>query len=173
MMAGKWQKYTEKYGDYYGDLLNEHMRQVLKTGVRVLLKDTQQDSGTAAYHWTVVPNKTDKVRPGAWAQSKFTPMHGRPPVGARFSGGKNAQQVIKAVIDREWSRSISRAISGRNPSSTFAFRNTTPETNDDSFEGHNYRDNAELKRASDNALLAMRQKHNAMSARGFRKNPIG
>lgn len=172
-MAGKWQKYTEAYGDYYGDLLNKNIRQVLKTGVKVLLRNTHQDSGTAAYHWTVVPNKTDKVRPGAWAQSKFTPMHGRPPVGARFSGGKNAQQVIKAVIDREWSRSISRAVSGRNPSSTFAFRNTTPETNDDSFGNQNYRDNAELKKAETAALSAMRQKHQALLARGGRKNPLG
>lgn len=185
MMAGKWQKYADSQGLWLGQLLNRNMREVLKIGVNTLVANTQMDSGRAAAHWVVIPNR-GKVRPGAWKQMKFDPVYGRPPVGK--PGDKKTEsgaegEVIKAVVSREWNRAISKAISGRNPATGFAFHSSIPPFFDDS-QGvetgpsetpgiDSYWENAHLEEAKEAALSKMTQKFNAlMAAARSRKNPL-
>lgn len=177
-MAGKWQRYAEQNGLWVGEFFNRNIREVLRRGLHVLTLQTHQDSGRAAAHWMLIPSGGG-TRPGARAQMRFpNPDHGQTPVGQPGDGGANSAQVVRHVVEREYSKVVQKAVQGRRPATHFAFRSSVPERWDDQEkdevgDGGNYRENARLDEASDIALAAMRQRFHHLMARGvIRKIPL-
>lgn len=165
---GRWHQMAERYGEWLGALYNRNIRETLKSGVKTLVANTQMDSGRAAAHWMIVPNKGG--RPGSYAQMNFpNPDYGQGPVGRRGDNGRNRGKVIKAVVEREWSRAISNTVKGRNPATRFVFESSVPEIWDDSekdsvgdAQSSSYRVNAKLAEAEEAAKDRMAAKFNAL-----------
>lgn len=192
---GKWHSYANRTGLWIGDLLNKHMRETLKVGVHTLVENTHMDSGRAASHWVVIPNRGN-VSPGSWKQMKFNPAYNRPPVGAPGDNGKGRNEVIQAVVKREWNRSIDKVVRGSRgkQATAFEFHSSVPPYFDDSAGEesgpeesgwhreeppfgmamkNSYWENAKLLEAKEAALARMAQKFNALMAAGnARKNPL-
>lgn len=182
MAKGRWEKYAEETGIAIGEFFNRNMREVLRIGIKAVVENTYMDSGRAAAHWTVIPNKGNS-RPGAWGQMKFpNPDYGTAPVGYpgdKAIHGGSSPAVIKAVVEREWARSITRAIQGRRPATVFTFHSSVPTHYDDgsfTFGGtrrSNYRENAKLEEAKQAGLTRMREKFINLHNRGdVRKIPL-
>jgi len=176
---GRWQQRADRYGEQLGALYNRNIRETLRAGVTTLVENTKMDSGRAAAHWMVIPNKGG--RPGSYAQMNFpNPDYGQGPVGRRGDSGRNSGKVIKAVVEREWSRAISNTVKGRNPATRFMFESSVPEIWDDSEKDSvgdarsgSYRDNARLAYAQQAALNRMQAKFNALvEANKYRVNVL-
>lgn len=185
-MAGKWQKYAERNGIWMGEHLNRTIQRALSAGLQALVLHTQHDSSRAAYHWILVPNAAG-VRPGSWAQSKFRPAFGVPPVGHPGDLGSNKQSVISEVVSREMRRTVDRTVKGRKPATRFVFFNAIPEHWDDETQTaqspvwadkypgkyKGYQENAELDQARLAAYAAMEGVWDRAFARGaIRKIPL-
>lgn len=169
---GRWHDMATRHGTWLGALYNRNMRETLKAGIHTLVENTKMDSGRAAAHWMLIPNKGG--RPGNYAQMHFpNPDYGEGPVGRRGSNGANRSEVVKAVVQREWSRAISKSISGRNPATRFLFESSVPDIWDDKEKDQvgdmpsgSYRANAKLVDAQEAALDRMDQKFNALAMAG-------
>lgn len=181
-MAGRWGRYADRTGVWIGDLLNKTMKETLKVGVHTLVANTHMDSGRAASHWVVIPNRGN-VRPGSWKQMTFNPAHGSAPVGKPGDGGRGRDKVIKAVVQREWNRSIDKVVRGARgkQATVFEFHSSVPPYYDDALGeevgdnegGKSYWENAKLIEAKQAALDRMAMKFNALMAAGqARKNPL-
>jgi len=173
-----WQDYADNVGMSLAELFNENIRETVKTGVRAIVTNTKQDSGRAAYHWVVIPNR-GRVNPGAWKELKFNPAYGVRPVGRPGDQGKNSAEVIKAVVNRESRRAIDATVKGRSGQATsFMFQSNVPGKLTDKEWGRpdpdsNYRINARLKEAKEAALSQMKAKWDRQIALGrTRKNPV-
>lgn len=173
----KWNRYAEQFGYDLSAVFNDSIRATIKVGIRALVYNTVQDSGRAAYHWVVIPNKGGQ--PGRWSQLKFNPAYNHGPVGKPGDAGKNQQAVIKAVIDRETSRAVDAVVKGRKGQATkFVFQSNIPAEQVDREWGRpevreNYRKAAKLKEAKEAALSQMQSKFQKEIAKGnTRKRPL-
>ena len=173
----RWQAYADKVGVDLSELLNQGIRETLKVGVRAVAANTVQDSGRAAAHWVVIPNR-GSVNPGSWKEMTFNPAYGRPPVGHPGDKGRNESSVIQAVVSRESRRAIDATVKGRKGQATaFQFQSNVPSQVNDPHWGannpSNYRRNAELKEAKEVALTQMEAKWKRQIALGNqRKRPV-
>ena len=173
-----WQDYADNVGMSLAELFNENIRETVKVGVRAVVTNTVQDSGRAAYHWVVIPNR-GRVNPSSWKELKFNPAYGVPPVGRPGDKGKNSGAVINAVIGRESRRAIDATVKGRSGQATsFVFQSNVPARQVDDHWGRpgdaeNYRKAAKLKEAKEAALSQMKAKWDRQIALGrTRKNPV-
>lgn len=157
----KWEKYAEEHGLWVGGFMNRAIRETLKTGIHVLVENTKMDSGRAATHWMIVPNKMGP-RTGSRKHGKFRPEYGESPVGYPGEKGRMAPQVISHVTMRETTKVIDRSVAGRRPATVFRFYNAIPETYDERAPGistqQNYHVNAQLEQAKNASLEAMSNK---------------
>lgn len=173
-----WQDYADKVGMNLAELFNENIRETVKVGVRAVVTNTVQDSGRAAFHWVVIPNR-GRVNPGSWKELKFNPAYGVSPVGRPGDKGKNSGAVIQAVVSRESRRAIDATVKGRSGQATsFVFQSNVPARQVDDHWGRpadadNYRKAAKLKEAKEAALSQMKAKWDRQIALGrTRKNPV-
>lgn len=173
----KWEKYAEQHGLWVGGFMNRAIKATLKTGIEVLVQNTHMDSGRAAVHWMIVPNK-DGPRTGSRKHGKFRPEYGDSPVGYPGEKGRMAPQVVSHVTMRETVKVIDRSVQGRRPATIFRFYNATPVTHDDTYSGittkQNYHVNARLEEAKNASLEAMSNKLLQFWSRGqyVRKVPL-
>jgi hypothetical protein len=174
----QWQSYAERVGLDLSELLNRNIRETLKVGVRAVVTNTVQDSGRAAFHWVIIPNR-GAVNPGKWSEMTFNPTYYRPPIGGPGDKGKNRTAVIQAVISRETRKTIDATVKGRTGQATvFQFQSNVPSQQVDAEWGRpgsrsNYRLNAELAKAKEAALTQMKVKWEQQIAAGNqRKRPV-
>lgn len=176
----KWQAYADKMGADMSSLLNENIRETVKAGVRAVVTNTVQDSGRAAFHWVVIPNR-GSVNPSQWNEMTFNPVYHRPPIGGPGTRGRNAQAVINAVVSRESRRAIDATVKGRSGQATsFLFQSNVPgqwndvtQRREQPSNGENYRHNAELAQAKSAALSQMQARWARQAALGnLRKRPV-
>lgn len=174
----QWQAYADRLGADLSELFNENIRETVKAGIRAVAVNTVQDSGRAAFHWVVIPNR-GRVNPGAWKELTFNPAYGRPPIGRIGDQGRNSQQVIEAVVSRESRRAIDATVKGRQGQATsFLFQSNVPGKQTDPEWGRpdpesNYRINAGLKEAKEAGLTQMRARWEQQLAKGnVRKRPV-
>lgn len=169
---GRWHQMADRHGEWLGSLFNENIRETLKVGVRTLIRNTAMDTGRAAAHWMVIPNKGGS--PGSYAQMRFpNPDYGDKPLGKRGSKGRNRAVIVKAVVEREWSRAINKQVRGRNPATRFLFESSVPDAWDDSekdiggdMSSGSYRVNAKLAEAEAAAKARMDAKFVALMEAG-------
>lgn len=171
---GRWHKMADNYGEQLGALYSRDIRRTLKAGIIALVENTKMDSGRAAAHWMVIPNKGGS--PGSYAQMKFpNPNYGKKPVGRPGDKGKNAASVTKFVTSREMSRTVNKQVKWPNPATRFFFESSVPEQWNDAGRSstNSYRDNARLAYAYSAAIERMNAKFNALVEAGkYRVNPL-
>lgn len=161
----KWEKYVDQFGLDLSMMFNRTIRETLKSGVRALVANTHHDSSRAANHWVVIPNR-GKINRGSWKEMTFNPTYRQFPVGKIGDQGKNRQQTIDHVVERESRRSIDRTVRGRTgQASVFVFQSRVPAVwndieQDETPQDHvdNYRRNAQLVEAKKVAMTQMRAK---------------
>lgn len=177
MAKGKWEMYAEAQGMWIGGFFNRAIRGTLKVGIEVLVQNSHMDSGRAATHWMIVPNKKGP-RTGSRKHGKFRPDYGESPVGYPGEKGRMSATVVSHVTQRETVKVIERAVKGRRPATIFRFYNATPVTYDDTHSmvktEQNYQANARLEEAKNAALDAMGNKLLMFWSRGqyIRKDPL-
>lgn len=175
MAKGKFTRYCDAFGGGVGIFFNRAIERTLKSGIKVAAMETKHDSSLAAYHWMVVP-KGKGFNPGGRKLSKFQYIHGHRPVGKKGDKGSHRTEVINWVVNREMDKVIRRAVKNKIP--VYAFYNATPSAEEgqdlDSPNDGNYRSNALIDEAMNNAYNEMNSKFNAQIQRGrVRKRAFG
>lgn len=155
-------KYAEHFGANVQSFLNRTIEQTLNAGLTAALKETQQDSGLAAYHWIVVPIGGGQ-RPGGRKLSHFsTQYRGTGVVGNKGEHrGRGNMAVVKAARERE-RRVITRAVKQR--AERYVFFNDVPS--EPNLTTGSYADNARIEAAWNAAVSVMNRKFQSAIAAG-------
>ncbi len=102
----------------------EALAAALKTAVDVVLEETLQDSGNAAFHWEIINiRKKDQTVLG---ENASRDLRGSPPVGNRGDKGANRAAVIAAVKRRAYDR-IEKLVFEQHSVSVTLYNPITPE----------------------------------------------
>lgn len=137
---GRFKDYTDMFSANLSELNNQAIRRALSQGFRALMDSTKMDSGQAAYYWQIVTEGSSVGRSSSGPLT-FVDRRGVAPVGNRGDKGsrrKELTQIRRGEIDSF----IKQRVAGRNPDTTFYFKNPIFDASLDK-----YVDNAQLRQA--------------------------